>query len=99
MTNEQSNALATPSEVAEYLQIKEGTLAEWRYRKTGQLTSGFGVNAFWRQGPGRSFGFERWSRRCLDPRRTRSAVISHAPDATRLIVGDVKSAVGPDRQT
>jgi excisionase family DNA binding protein len=35
MINKQSNALVTPAEVAEYLQVKEGTLAEWRYRKTG----------------------------------------------------------------
>jgi excisionase family DNA binding protein len=33
--NKQSNALATPAEVADYLQVKEGTLAEWRYRKVG----------------------------------------------------------------
>lgn len=35
MINKQSNALATPAEVADYLQVKEGTLAEWRYRKVG----------------------------------------------------------------
>ncbi|MGI5274884.1 helix-turn-helix domain-containing protein [Nonomuraea sp. CA-218870] len=34
-TVDERRSLAKPAEVAEYLQVKEETLAQWRYRKIG----------------------------------------------------------------
>src|SRR5262249_9245150 len=63
----------------------------WGYGQTG-----IRVNALWRKGIRRSFGFDSRSGCGLDPCHLRVADVGYSPDPTPLVVGDVKRAVRPD---